>query len=121
MKRYSYNIDIPVLIAESECCVMPSETVPEQSLSIREIMDRHMLEAPNNEQMNGYSDEEDALGDSDYPEDFTDIPTDYELDALRDDYRASRRNEKDETEAEVPVDKRATEREDSSGTAEPAP
>ena len=58
---------------------MPSETVPEQSLSIREIMDRHMLEVPNDEQMNGYSDDEDALGDSDYPEDLTEIHDDYEL------------------------------------------
>ena len=121
MKRYTYTIEESVHIAESECCNLPSETVPEQSLSIREIMDRHMLEAPNDEQMNGYSDDEDALGDSDYPEDFTDIPTDYELDALRDDYRSSRRNDKDETEAEVLADKAAADREDSTGASEPAP
>ena len=95
MKRYSYNIEIDTHIAESECCNLPSETVPEQSLSIREIMDRHMLEAPANEQMNGFSDDEDALGDSDYPEDFTDIPTDYELDALREDYRVSTKKDDD--------------------------
>lgn len=121
MKRYSYKIEIVTHIAESECCELPSETVPEQSLSIREIMDRHMLEAPNVEQMNGYSDEEDALGDSDYPEDFTDIPTDYELDALRDDYRASGKYDIDEKETEVPADKAAANGADSSGTPEPAP
>lgn len=121
MKRYTYNIEGSAHIAEFECCDMPSETVPEQSLSIREIMDRHMLEVPNDEQMNGYSDDEDALGDSDYPEDLTDIPTDYELDALCEDYRASRNRDNDETEAEVSADKAAADRDDSSGAPEPAP
>lgn len=121
MKRYTYNIEESERIAESECCLMPSETVPEQSLSIREIMDRHMLESPNTEQMNGYSDDEDALGDSDYPEDFTDIPTDYELDALREDYRASNHYDKDEKETELSSNEGATGREDSTATTESAP
>lgn len=60
-------------------------TIPEQSLSVREIIERQIVDPLNQDNMPSMTDETDAL-QGDYPSDYAEIPTDYELELIAEDY-----------------------------------
>lgn len=72
----------------------PSVTIPEQSLSVREIIERQIVDPLNTDNMPSMTDETDAL-QGDYPSDYAEIPTDYELTLLADEYGQREEAEQD--------------------------
>lgn len=73
---------------------LPSVTIPEQSLSVREIIERQIVDPLNQDNMPSMTDETDAL-QGDYPSDYAEIPTDYELELIADDYGQPKQNDKE--------------------------
>lgn len=71
---------------------LPSVTIPEQSLSVREIIERQIVDPLNQDNMPSMTDETDALQGA-YPSDYAEIPTDYELELIADDYGQQKSNE----------------------------
>lgn len=74
-------------------------TIPEQSLSVREIIERQIVDPLNQDNMPSMTDETDAL-QGDYPSDYAEIPTDYELELIAEDYGQQKPNDK--APSEVP-------------------
>ena len=72
----------------------PSVTIPEQSLSVREIIERQIVDPLNQDNLPSMTDETDAL-QGDYPSDYAEIPTDYELELIADDYGQQKSNEQE--------------------------
>lgn len=69
-------------------------TIPEQSLSVREIIERQIVDPLNQDNMPSMTDETDAL-QGDYPSDYAEIPTDYELELIAEDYGQQQQNVKE--------------------------
>ena len=69
-------------------------TVPEQSLSVREIIERQIVDPLNQDNMPSMTDETDALL-GEYPSDYAEIPTNYELELIAEDYGRNKQNDKE--------------------------
>lgn len=89
-------------------------TIPEQSLSVREIIERQIVDPLNQDNMPSMTDETDAL-QGDYPSDYAEIPTDYELELIADDYGQQKQNEQERGKQPSPRTEDATDSKEGSG------
>lgn len=102
----------PILFEKND---QPSVTIPEQSLSVREIIERQIVDPLNQDNMPSMTDETDAL-QGDYPSDYAEIPTNYELELIADDYGQQQPNDKERSSSSSSGAKDKSDGEEGSGT-----